>query len=166
MEFIQSRVEPWMKDQRAQLSGLKEKVSDEVVVGVAPRAQETDPRRVPVPPEPLPRPQGGILLRFAGPSLLYGALQVPVQDDAGSIDINETLFFLQQAHWHWPAEQTINCQRLISPKESRESSTGIYALLSDFKAIIQFHLFHFPPKRSNSNLSQTKNSAFIKYVEL
>ncbi|XP_040868379.1 uncharacterized protein [Glycine max] len=79
MEFIQSRVEPWIKDQRAQLLGLKEKVSDEVAVGVAPRAQEADPRRVPMPPEPLPRPQGGILLRFAGSSLLYDALQVPIQ---------------------------------------------------------------------------------------
>jgi len=68
-----------MKDQRAQLPGLKEKVSDEVAVGVASRAQEADPRRVPVPLEPLSRPQGGIRLRFTGPSLLYGALQVPVQ---------------------------------------------------------------------------------------
>ncbi|KAH1199060.1 Alpha carbonic anhydrase 7 [Glycine max] len=99
------------------------------------------------------------------------------EDDAGSIDINGTLFFLQQAHWHWPAEHTINCRRLISPK----LYVGIDASSSDFKAIIQFHLFHFPPKQSNINLSQTKNSPFvinknkicgvflffeIKYVEL
>ena len=54
-------------------------VADEVAVGVAPRVQEADPRRVPASPETLPRPQGGIRLRFAGPSLLYGALQVRLQ---------------------------------------------------------------------------------------
>ena len=43
------------------------------------------------------------------------------EDDAGSIDINGTLFFLQQAHWHWPAEHTINCRRLISPKVIKNS---------------------------------------------
>ncbi|XP_047152075.1 alpha carbonic anhydrase 7-like [Vigna umbellata] len=39
---------------------------------------------------------------------------VDLRGDAGSIDIDGSSFFLQQIHWHWPSEHTIDGRRLIS----------------------------------------------------
>ncbi|RHN48543.1 putative carbonic anhydrase [Medicago truncatula] len=33
------------------------------------------------------------------------------EGDVGYIDINGTHYFLQQSHWHWPSEHTINGRR-------------------------------------------------------
>jgi len=54
-------------------------VADEVAVGLPPRAQEADPGGVQPPHHALPRTQGGLRLRFAGPPLLHGPLRVRLQ---------------------------------------------------------------------------------------
>lgn len=40
--------------------------------------------------------------------------QVKWEGNAGSIKINGTDYFLQQAHWHSPSEHTLNGRRSIS----------------------------------------------------
>ncbi|KAK7337120.1 hypothetical protein VNO77_17679 [Canavalia gladiata] len=57
--------------------------------------------------------------------------------DAGSILINGTHFFLQQAHWHWPSEHTINSRRYelelhmvhVSPQPDGTNKTAVIGLL-------------------------------------
>ncbi|XP_020211663.1 alpha carbonic anhydrase 7 [Cajanus cajan] len=57
--------------------------------------------------------------------------------DAGSIDIDGTSFFLQQAHWHWPAEHTINGRRYdlelhmvhVSPQPDGTNKTAVVGIL-------------------------------------
>ncbi|XP_040870066.1 alpha carbonic anhydrase 7 isoform X4 [Glycine max] len=57
--------------------------------------------------------------------------------DAGSIDINGTPFFLQQAHWHWPSEHTINGRRYdlelhmvhVSPQPDGTNKTAVVGIL-------------------------------------
>ncbi|XP_061345741.1 alpha carbonic anhydrase 7-like [Gastrolobium bilobum] len=59
------------------------------------------------------------------------------EGDAGSIDINGTRFFLQQCHWHWPSEHTINGRRYdlemhmlhVSPQPNGENKTAVVGLL-------------------------------------
>jgi len=40
-------------------------------------------------------------------------MQVKWEEDAGSININGTEFFLHQCHWHSPSEHTINGRRFV-----------------------------------------------------
>ncbi|KAG4913439.1 hypothetical protein JHK82_054025 [Glycine max] len=59
------------------------------------------------------------------------------EGDAGSIEINGTPFFLQQAHWHWPAEHTINGRRYdlelhmvhVSPQPDGTNKTAVVGVL-------------------------------------
>ncbi|KAG4916377.1 hypothetical protein JHK87_053934 [Glycine soja] len=59
------------------------------------------------------------------------------EGDAGSIEINGTPFFLQQAHWHWPAEHTVNGRRYdlelhmvhVSPQPDGTNKTAVVGVL-------------------------------------
>ncbi|XP_027349157.1 alpha carbonic anhydrase 7-like [Abrus precatorius] len=59
------------------------------------------------------------------------------EGDAGSIDINGTHFLLQQCHWHWPSEHTINGRRYdlelhmvhVSPQPDGTNKTAVVGLL-------------------------------------
>ncbi|TKY62104.1 Alpha carbonic anhydrase 4 [Spatholobus suberectus] len=59
------------------------------------------------------------------------------EGDAGSIDISGTPFFLQQAHWHWPSEHTINGRRYdlelhlvhVSPQPDGTNKTAVVGIL-------------------------------------
>ncbi|KAL2345102.1 hypothetical protein Fmac_006387 [Flemingia macrophylla] len=64
-------------------------------------------------------------------------VQVNWVGDAGSIEINGTHFFLQNAHWHWPAEHTINGRRYdlelhivhVSPQPDGTNKTAVIGVL-------------------------------------
>ncbi|KAK7396597.1 hypothetical protein VNO78_17720 [Psophocarpus tetragonolobus] len=59
------------------------------------------------------------------------------EGDAGSIEINGTTFFLQQAHWHWPSEHTIDGRRYdlelhmvhVSPQPDGTNKTAVVGIL-------------------------------------
>ncbi|WJX84683.1 carbonic anhydrase [Trifolium repens] len=59
------------------------------------------------------------------------------EGDAGSIDINGSEYFLQQSHWHWPSEHTINGRRYdlelhmvhVSPQPDGTNKTAVVAIL-------------------------------------
>ncbi|KAK7284996.1 hypothetical protein RJT34_19751 [Clitoria ternatea] len=59
------------------------------------------------------------------------------EGDAGSIVINGTHFFLQQSHWHWPSEHTINGRRYalelhmvhVGPQPDGTNKTAVVTLL-------------------------------------
>ncbi|KAJ1418931.1 Alpha carbonic anhydrase domain [Sesbania bispinosa] len=67
-------------------------------------------------------------------------ISVEWEGDAGSIEINGTHFFLQQSHWHWPAEHTINGRRYdlelhmvhVSPQPDGTNKTAVVGLLYKF----------------------------------
>ncbi|CAI8614685.1 unnamed protein product [Vicia faba] len=57
--------------------------------------------------------------------------------DAGSININGNDYFLQQSHWHWPSEHTINGRRFdlelhmvhVSPQPDGTNKTAVVGIL-------------------------------------
>ncbi|XP_027367401.1 alpha carbonic anhydrase 7-like [Abrus precatorius] len=64
-------------------------------------------------------------------------IQLKWTEEAGSININGTEFFLQQCHWHSPSEHTINGRRYDlelhmvheSPNTNGKSKTAVVGLL-------------------------------------
>ncbi|KAL4371455.1 hypothetical protein AHAS_Ahas06G0167500 [Arachis hypogaea] len=65
------------------------------------------------------------------------------QGDAGYLDINGTHFFLQQAHWHWPSEHTINDRTYdlelhmvhVNTQPDGTNKTAVFALLYKYGSL-------------------------------
>ncbi|CAL0310481.1 unnamed protein product [Lupinus luteus] len=90
-------------------------------------------------------PKLGELKRFYKPqhaTLLNRGRDILVnwEGDAGYIDINGTHFFLQQSHWHWPSEHTINGRRFdlelhmvhVSPQPDGTNKTAVVGVLYNY----------------------------------
>lgn len=64
------------------------------------------------------------------------------EGDAGYIDINGTHYFLQQSHWHWPSEHTINGRRYdlelhmvhVSPQPDGTNKTAVVGVLYKYSS--------------------------------
>ncbi|XP_014495005.1 alpha carbonic anhydrase 7-like [Vigna radiata var. radiata] len=65
---------------------------------------------------------------------------VNLRGDAGSIDIDGSSFFLQQIHWHWPSEHTIDGRRYdlelhmvhVSPQADGTNKTAVVGVLYEY----------------------------------
>ncbi|XP_027349156.1 alpha carbonic anhydrase 7-like [Abrus precatorius] len=88
------------------------------------------------------------------------------EGDAGSIDINGTHFSLQQCHWHWPSEHTINGRRYdlelhmvhVSPQPDGTNETTVVGLLYKYGSADPFlsklgkYIMDIPEENEEKNI--------------